>query len=278
VKGNDYAAIGWARLASRATDFEHRELLMVRSPNFRLSVIALFIAGLGILSSAAAGDERGNLLCAAPQDPKALQAFHDCAGGAGCYSKEQAFVLDGAMRYLDYRLEHPNGGERLAIVVDIDDTALSNWVYIRETNFVYNRSTIMEWWKKEQDPAIPGTLALVKHALERNVAVFLISGRPEVLRNHTEGNLQAAGYPAHSIKATGGIFLKDPPRDPDNPCAYKTLRRRGIAEKGFTIILNVGDQYSDLESCDPAGRRLTGTVSFRGERLVKLPNPFYCIP
>jgi len=253
---------------------------MVGSPNSRVSVIAFFIAGLGVLfSGASAGDERGNLLCAAPQEPKALQAYHDCTDGAGCYPKEQAFVLDGAMRYLDYRLEHPNrSGERLAIVVDIDDTALSNWVYIRETDFVYNRSTIMEWWKKEQDPAIPGTLALVQHAMERNVAVFLISGRPEAIRKYTEENLQVAGYPVASIKATGGIFLKAAPGDPDNPCGFKSLRRRGIAEKGFTIILNVGDQYSDLESCDPAGRRLTGTISFRGERLVKLPNPFYCIP
>src|SRR5260370_31395255 len=92
---------------------------MVGSPNFRVSVIALFIAGWGILSSAAAGDKRGNLLCAARHDPKALQAFHDCAGGAGCYSKEQAFGLDGAMRYLDYRLEHPNRRERRRAVPHI---------------------------------------------------------------------------------------------------------------------------------------------------------------
>ncbi len=129
---------------------------MVRSANSRLFVITFLIAWLGLLSHASAGDDRGDLLCAATQEPKALEAFHDCADGAGCYPKEQAFVLDGAMRYLDYRLEHPNGGgERLAIVVDIDETALSNWVYIRETDFVYDRSTIVEWWKRNRTPRYP---------------------------------------------------------------------------------------------------------------------------
>ncbi len=210
---------------------------------------------------------------------KPLLAFHDCAPGAGCYPKEQAFVLGGAMRYIDYRLMNPTlAGERLAIVVDIDETALSNWAFLKDSHFVYNRGRLQQWWKEKRDPAIQGTLDLVKHALDHKVAVFLISGRPEALREYTEGNLQAAGYPVASIKTTGGIFLKAPPGDPSNPCGYKSLRRHAIAEKGFTIILNIGDQYSDLENCDAAGRRITGTVSFRGERLVKLPNPFYCIP
>ncbi len=68
--------------------------------------------------------------------------------------------------------------------------------------------------EEEQDTAIPGTLALVKHALDHNVAVFLISGRPEALRKYTEENLQATGYPVASIKTKGGIFLKAPPGDP----------------------------------------------------------------
>ncbi len=49
---------------------------------------------------------------------------------------------------------------------------------------------------------------------------------------------------------------------------------RRVAETSAPAI----DQYSDLKDCDASGRRLTDTVSFRGERLVKPPNPFYCIP
>jgi len=253
---------------------------MTRFPEPHVLAAAFALAAcLTIFSNALAAGNQDNLLCPAPQAPKALLAFHDCAPGAGCYAEEQEFPLADAMRYLDYRLANPNPpGERLAITVDIDETALSNWAYLKDSHFVYNRGSLQQWWKREQDPAIPGTLELVKHAVDRKVAVFFISGRGDDTHSYTEGNLKAAGYPVESIKATGGIILKQAPPDPNNPCGYKSLKRREIAGKGYTIILNVGDQYSDLENCDASGRRLTDTVSFRGERLVKLPNPFYCIP
>jgi predicted secreted acid phosphatase len=47
---------------------------------------------------------------------------------------------------------------------------------------------------------------------------------------------------------------------------YKSGERRKIVEAGYRIILNVGDQMSDL------------TGSPRAELSVKLPNPFYYIP
>jgi predicted secreted acid phosphatase len=253
---------------------------MTRFPGPHVPAAAFVLAAcLAVFCNAQAAGNQDNLLCPAPQEPKALEAFHDCAPGAGCYAKEQEFPLADAIRYLDYRLANPSrAGERLAIVVDIDETALSNWTYLKDSHFVYNRGSLQQWWKREQDPAIPGTLELVKHAVDRKVAVFLISGRGQDILPYTEGNLKASGYPVESIKATGGIILKRAPPDPNNPCGYKSLKRRNIAEKGYTIILNVGDQYSDLEDCEAGGQRLTDTVSFRGERLVKLPNPFYCIP
>lgn len=252
---------------------------MTRLPQPHAATAALVLtACLAVFPNALGAGSQSNLLCPAPPAPKALEAFHDCAPGAGCYAKEREFPLADAMRYLDYRLANPSRpGERLAVTVDIDETALSNWVYLKDSHFVYDRARFQQWWKKEQDPAIPGTLALVKHAVERKVAVFFISGRGADTRPYTEGNLKAAGYPVELIKAAGAIILKQVPPDPQNPCGYKSLRRREIAGKGFTIILNVGDQYSDLESCDASGRRLTD-AGFRGERLVKLPNPFYCIP
>jgi hypothetical protein len=235
-------------------------------------------AVLLMLSSAPAVGYSDNLLCASALEPKELEAYHDCAAGAGCYPLEMERALAGALRYLEYRVGNPQrSGERLAIVVDIDDTALSNYVFLKDSRFVYDRSRLKAWWQQERDPAIPGTLTLVKDALSRKVAVFLISGREAAFRKYTEANLEAAGYPVGAIKATGDIILKTP-GDPMNPCGYKTLRRRGITEKGYTVILNVGDQYSDLEDCESHGRRVTGVVSCRGERVVKLPNPFYCIP
>jgi predicted secreted acid phosphatase len=47
---------------------------------------------------------------------------------------------------------------------------------------------------------------------------------------------------------------------------YKSSERRKIVEQGYTIIMSIGDQWSDLDG-EP-----------RAEVSVKLPNPFYFIP
>ncbi|WFU80756.1 HAD family acid phosphatase [Bradyrhizobium sp. CIAT3101] len=46
---------------------------------------------------------------------------------------------------------------------------------------------------------------------------------------------------------------------------FKTVARSDIENKGFSIIANVGDQWSDL-------------VNGHAEMAFKLPNPFYFIP
>ena len=60
------------------------------------------------------------------------------------------------------------------------------------------------------------------------------------------------------------LFLKQPD-DKSSSQVFKTARRRDIESAGFTIIVNVGDQYSDLRGG-------------HAERVFKLPNPFYFIP
>ena len=75
-------------------------------------------------------------------------------------------------------------------------------------------------------------------------------------------NLIAAGYDHWE-----GLYL----RPEDHPkmqsvAEYKSGDRAEIAAKGFTMILNVGDQMSDLLGSPQA------------EHSVKLPNPFYYIP
>jgi predicted secreted acid phosphatase len=46
---------------------------------------------------------------------------------------------------------------------------------------------------------------------------------------------------------------------------FKATKRSEIVEQGYTIVLNMGDQLSDLEGG-------------YAERTFKLPNPFYWIP
>ena len=97
-------------------------------------------------------------------------------------------------------------------------------------------------------------------ALTKDVTVFFLTGRPEVLREASIRNLKSVGLGTY-----GGLILK--PAEPvyANLAAYKTAERRKLTEQGFTIIANLGDQQSDLD----------GGYS---EKVFKIPNPFYFNP
>jgi hypothetical protein len=45
---------------------------------------------------------------------------------------------------------------------------------------------------------------------------------------------------------------------------FKSQERQEIENKGYRIVLNIGDQASDLAGCC-------------AERIFKLPNPFYLV-
>src|SRR6185295_11431373 len=102
-------------------------------------------------------------------------------------------------------------------------------------------------------------LALARLARERGIAVFFLTGRPERLRGPTERNLRAAGY------EWTGVLLKPDALSTPSAVEFKALERKKLVDQGYTIIVNVGDQMSDLEG------------GF-AERTYKLPNPFYFVP
>ena len=92
------------------------------------------------------------------------------------------------------------------------------------------------------------------------VPVFFITGRHERLRAATEKNLKDVGY-----QQWARLFMKPNDYDRKSVIPFKSGARKQIEDEGYTIVVNVGDQYSDL----------AGGYS---ERVYKLPDPFYYIP
>jgi predicted secreted acid phosphatase len=155
---------------------------------------------------------------------------------------------------------------KLAMVLDIDETALSNWPLIKRNNFgVIIHGPIPpcgwnSWVHMARDKAIMPTLKVYRQARRQNVAVFFITGRDESLRGVTESNLRAAGYQDWTALVM----------EPDGPnlksaADFKAPARKKIVGRGYTIVVNMGDQDSDLEGG-------------YAERTFKLPDPFYYIP
>jgi predicted secreted acid phosphatase len=190
-----------------------------------------------------------------------LTKYHDCKE-AGCYVPQLDSLSGKAITILKRRVLKAKPGEKLALVLDIDETSLSNWEEKKRDDYGYIARDWDAWVKERACTAIAGTLRLYQEAQKDKVAVFFITGRPENEREDTAANLKAVGY-----SQWDGLSL----RADDHPKAqtvvdYKSGERRKIAARGYTLILNVGDQMSDLDG-DP-----------RAEKSVKLPNPFYYIP
>ena len=119
--------------------------------------------------------------------------YHD----SGEYQRDQARVIDKAMEYLKTRLKKEkalHSTKKLALVLDIDETALSNYPDIQKMSFGGTLKQMMDAAAAGKDPAITPVLKLYQYAKENNVAVFFITGRPEQYRVVTEKNLMDAGY------------------------------------------------------------------------------------
>jgi acid phosphatase len=190
-----------------------------------------------------------------------LQRYYACTCECGCYAKELDHQAQVAIDFLDRRVAHKKPDEKLALVLDIDETALSNYKEMAAEDYGYVSSASDAWEDSAQAAAIPGTLRLYKEAQRLGVSVFFITGRGEAHRAATEQNLKSVGYTTWE-----GLTLRTAAQSKEATIAYKSGARKAIVDAGYRIILNVGDQFSDLKGSPTA------------EFSVKLPNPFYYIP
>lgn len=232
-----------------------------------LSITALLLCSFSLVSFNIAAQAPGRVLTG-PDTPAnlgklkiKLLAYHDCKAGSGCYETDLKHQSDLAIAFLQHRVTQAKAGEKLALVLDIDETSLSNWDEEKQDDFGYISKDWNAYVDSKKAPAIAGTLRLFNEALKQHVSVFFITGRPENQRAVTMDNLKAAGYHDWS-----GLALRGAHPATQTTVDYKSGERKKIVGAGYKIILNMGDQMSDLNGAPQA------------ELSVKLPNPFYYIP
>lgn len=224
-------------------------------------VAAIFAASLcasaQIISPLAPGERIPNL----DKFKAQLKAYHDCTGTNGCYTRDLNLQANRAIAFLKRRAAHKRAGEKLALVLDIDETTLSNYQEMVAGDFAYDGAKFDAWVDSAKAPAIGGTLRLYKVAQQLGVSVFFLTGRPESERAATEQNLHAAGFGGWQ-----GLILRSANELHSTALVYKSAERARIAGEGYKIVLNMGDQWSDLRGKPMA------------EFSVKYPDPFYFIP
>lgn len=192
-----------------------------------------------------------------------LIAFHE----SGAYIQSVTAVTEEATAWIVARAPQV---QRPAIVLDIDETSLSNWRQMRANDFGYFTDGPCDalprgpcgahaWENSGRADVLAPTLALYSAARAANVTVFFITGRHEGQRAGTERNLREAGYAEWGSVTLRGAGPRAPTAD------YKSGARAAIEAQGYTIIANIGDQQNDLDGG-------------HAERTFLIPNPFYSVP
>jgi acid phosphatase len=207
----------------------------------RTALAAATLTAAALLAPTASAEEPK-----APASPAAIVAYHD----SGEWARDTTRQIRRARSFV---AAHRDG--RPALVLDIDDTALSSYDCLRAADF--DRSALTQCARDATLPAIRSTRALYRYARRHHVTVFFVTGRREEMRGASVRNLHAQGF-AGKLRIT---MRPDGERVGTN-AQYKAKARRAIEARGYRIVANVGDQRSDLQ----------GGHARRG---FKLPNPMY---
>ncbi|MGD8780506.1 MAG: HAD family acid phosphatase [Ignavibacteria bacterium] len=182
---------------------------------------------------------------------KEVQQYYD----SGSYGLEMANVIDDAInKFNDIELTG-----KPAAVFDVDETTLSNYPYIKSINYGYFSEGWHKWVLQEDAEAILQTKKLYDYLVEKGVGIIFLTGRNYKEYNATLNNLKAQGYEVFDT-----LICRQKDELKLKATEYKPAKRKEMTEKGYNIIINVGDQWSDLE----------GGYS---KLDIKLPNYLYMI-
>jgi len=200
--------------------------------------------------------------------PKCISLFKEYFKPDGQYWQDTQTAIDSASHVLEME-----GNYSQMVVLDIDETSLSNLPVYLDNDFSPTDEQRGGWFDSAACPAIPATLEFYMALREKGFSVAFVTGRREQGRDTTEQNLELAGYgrqcrrnpaPVGSICYFELILRED--GDSRDATVYKSAARRKLQRKGFELMADVGDQWSDLLG---SNRPLT---------LVKMPNPLYYLP
>ena len=175
----------------------------------------------------------------------------------GRYNRDITQVAKAAHDWVETRAASATPNEKLAAVFDIDETLISNLSNMITCGFCSSGAQA-RLFQGVRIPPIPQVRDLYSFAKSKGIAVFVVTGRYESGRDLTIHDLQDAGYSGWDE------LLMRPVTDSNPAAAMKASLRAGVERKGYRIVLNIGDQLSDL-------------VGGHSERTYKLPDPFYFV-
>lgn len=183
----------------------------------------------------------------------------------------QAYNL--AQERLDEAIAHRQAGEKLAVVVDIDETILDNSPMeadLVKTGKGFSPERWEQWVSLSKARALPGAQPFLRSAVSNNVEVFYVSNRTTNEFDWTAKNLMAQGFPtvdAEHLLLQSSHEGKEPNRQ----------KIRGKCK----IVLLMGDNLGDFTnifdkiSSDERSQLADDNREKFGRLFIVLPNPMY---
>jgi 5'-nucleotidase (lipoprotein e(P4) family) len=176
-------------------------------------------------------------------------------------------ILDNALKEKTYE-------KKPAVVVDIDETILSNSPYLAvlALHGTDDYPFWNEWTAAAQAKATPGSVAFLKEAVSKGVDVFYVSNRYLEDLPGTKKNLIELGFP--QVEDSHLLFMDK------KGSSTKEPRRLKVSET-HDIILLMGDNLIDLSqafeepAADARNKKVDDLRAEFGKRFVVMPNPTY---
>ncbi|MGA7722933.1 MAG: HAD family acid phosphatase [Ignavibacteriaceae bacterium] len=157
---------------------------------------------------------------------------------SGKYEAELNNVIDNAIPEFD-KVEV--SGSSL-VVFDIDETALFNYSFDESIDFGFVPALWEKWVDSAKAPAVDGVKRLYDFLIKKGFKVAFITGRSEHNYIPTYKNLLFAGYTKFDT-----LIVRNASEKNLSALDYKSKKRVELTKKGYNIVGDIGDQYSDLE-------------------------------
>lgn len=183
---------------------------------------------------------------------QAIQDYYE----KGDYEKELTEQINDAIN----DLEGIKPAEKSAVIFDIDETSLSSYEHIKSVGFGYVPQMWSDWMLSAKQKAIPQTKKLYDKVIQKGFRVIFLTGRNEKYYESSYKNLIAEGYTKFDT-----LITRKQGEHHTTAVEFKGKVRAELVKNGYNIVMNVGDQYSDL---------LGGNSGIE----VKLPDYLYFVP
>ena len=168
-----------------------------------------------------------------------------------------------------------------AVVFDVDATLLADFDFEEATHYNYDGAVSAQWVADHLYPAVAGMPDLLRTLEARGYDVYGVTGRPPAQEDDTVANLTEQGFTTtggdpifdnDNLYTTGFAFGSQPAyvdcTADGNAASCSTVEKKAFTRKhiedtdGENVVLNVGDQWSDL-------------MGGYADDWSKIPNPTY---